>query len=1174
MKKSFRSAKRIIAFLLAFVLSFSVLSVTLIAADAVESAPRASFSVSAVSESNGSSFVADVGGVQYESIEAAVLAVENVGYGVITLLSDVSTDETLVFDATYTNRSPIASIDLNGFTLESSASPVIEAASNWTLWLSDSSDGASGMVRCTEADGTSIRSSGITSINGGTYIGALEIEANPVPGGTLSVIKSGSFSHQPDASMLLPGFKFEKENGLYTVATDPTKLFIHDLAELKAFRDSVNSGNTYKDITVYLSADINLGGEEWTPIGNATKKFRGVFDGQGHVISNLVINRPSGTNIGFFGFTADGEVKELVISSATVVGKNNVGVVSGTPYTSKYTNVTVTGHVEVTGASSVGGVGGKNAYADWTGITVNVDSTSFVKATSTDGGIPLRTYVGGVIGYAGEGDITFKNISCNIAVIGDVCDVGGITGIANYGNSFVDVVFTGSVTNTTANKQSALETGLIAGTWHNQTGYGVTFENCSSSGKISAPRANVSFVNAGLIGAPYSSSGKGDLEIDYEAYIGLTPYMTFVEAVAAAESGDTVNLFTDVTTAESIVVTTDLIIDGKGHVVTYTGTDRAITVESASAGVDLALKDITVNCSVPGAERGINYNTNGTLTLTNVTVKGVNLSYAINLPIASAGATVVIKNSTVSGCIALNVWGADMTVTAIDSSFTSVDKSFTDSYAAIVLNNNGFNSADGTVITLTRGSVTALNEDGSLSTAVSNATDGVVKLSASTVVNGKIVEIVATIVTVKEDGSYADSSYSYSSLQNAIDNAAKLAESGKNVEVLLLKSVTLDKALVVKGKVALDLCGKTVTVASGTDAVISLADGADLTVEDSSENKTGVIDGSTVDSAINVIAADDPKETGAIALTVNGGMLLGNLNAIFVNSENCIVTVNGGVIEAKTGIEMRAGYLTVTGGIIRSTAPNLTTDVSDDGITVLGAAIAVSQSAANSPISVIVTGGELVGAYAFYQDRLTSELINSVGITATIAGAEVDGEIVANESGYVVLESNDQSGNASYSVVPKPIGSVMAQLRDDSYSEDYDYSTTGLRFAYRFNLPEGAENVSIVWNYGKDEELGVYKTAENMYVDDDGLLCSNIVFKLSAKNYGRSIYVQVTVSYELNGQTVTVTDRIRTTSVESCANYYVANPEGNTDEEKQACIAYMKALIAKKEAVLAASDEN
>ena len=66
------------------------------------------------------------------------------------------------------------------------------------------------------------------------------------------------------------------------------------------------------------------------------------------------------------------------------------------------TNIKVTGHVEVNGMAYVGGVGGKNAYANWTGITVNVDETSYVKANSVENGNAYRTYVGGVIGFNGE----------------------------------------------------------------------------------------------------------------------------------------------------------------------------------------------------------------------------------------------------------------------------------------------------------------------------------------------------------------------------------------------------------------------------------------------------------------------------------------------------------------------------------------------------------------------------------------------------------------------------------------------------------------------------------------------------------------------------------------------------------------------------------------------------
>lgn len=65
---------------------------------------------------------------------------------------------------------------------------------------------------------------------------------------------------------------------------------ISTLEELKAFRDEVNAGNTFKGETIELANDIDLGGEEWTPIGTQSHQFQGIFNGNGHTISNLKIN--------------------------------------------------------------------------------------------------------------------------------------------------------------------------------------------------------------------------------------------------------------------------------------------------------------------------------------------------------------------------------------------------------------------------------------------------------------------------------------------------------------------------------------------------------------------------------------------------------------------------------------------------------------------------------------------------------------------------------------------------------------------------------------------------------------------------------------------------------------------------------------------------------------------
>lgn len=341
--------------------------------------------------------------------------------------------------------------------------------------------------------------------------------------------------------------------------TNETEFTIDSAAKLAGLAQLVNEGNTFEDKTIKLGDDIDLDNMEWTPIGissigMSSAPFKGTFDGNGHTISNLLINGNS-NDVGLFGYTTDGEIKDLTIENAQVSGRLNVGVVAGTPYTSKYTKIKVTGHVEVNGMSYVGGVGGKNAYADWTDITVDVDDTSYVKATSTESGTAYRTYVGGVVGFNGEGSHTFKNINSNIDVIGDVCDVGGVFGIAHYGNKFENIACSGDVINSNSSDPlEETETGGICGVWHNQVGTSVSFDNCEFTGTVTVNGVVVTSNN--LTGGAYNpnndeSSNSGSLIVDGEkqwplvAEVNGVQYGTLSAAIAAAKAGDVVTLLND-----------------------------------------------------------------------------------------------------------------------------------------------------------------------------------------------------------------------------------------------------------------------------------------------------------------------------------------------------------------------------------------------------------------------------------------------------------------------------------------------------------------------------------------------------------------------------------------------------------------------------------------------------
>ncbi|MBO7285391.1 MAG: hypothetical protein J6U69_02205, partial [Alistipes sp.] len=274
------------------------------------------------------------------------------------------------------------------------------------------------------------------------------------------------------------------------------------------------AADSFAGKTFVLTQDIDLGDEPWTPIGNSTTSFKGTFDGNGKIITNLVVNGYN-SNVGLFGYTTDGEIKNVTIENAKVSGRLNVGVVAGNPYTSKYTNITVKGHVEVNGMAYAGGVGGKNAYADWTNITVNVDETSYVKANSVENGTAYRTYVGGVVGFNGEGGHKFTNITSNIDVKGSTCDVGGLFGIAHYGNQFENCSCSGDVEIYAAEEAAeAEEIGGIAGVWHNENNTSVTMTNVKFTGNVTTnfTRENVWYNN--LVGKPYSATGTGKLIVD------------------------------------------------------------------------------------------------------------------------------------------------------------------------------------------------------------------------------------------------------------------------------------------------------------------------------------------------------------------------------------------------------------------------------------------------------------------------------------------------------------------------------------------------------------------------------------------------------------------------------------------------------------------------------------
>ena len=461
------------------------------------------------------------------------------------------------------------------------------------------------------------------------------------------------------SSVEAPTVSEENEN-IYEIATPNQLAWLAaavngTLPESEAMAVSVDDP-TFAGKTFRLTEDIYLNNEYWTPIGSSNHIFKGTFDGQGHTIYDLNVEMPGKSNAGLFGVTTDGEIKDFTVENAKVTGRLNVGVVAGTPYTSKYTDITVQGHVEVNGMAYVGGVGGKNAYADWTNVTVAADETSYVKAHSIENGTAYRTYVGGVCGFNGEGSHKFSNITSNIDVQGSTCDVGGLFGIAHYGNIFENCVCTGDVEIYAAEEaEEAQQIGGIAGVWHNENGYTVTFTNCSfDDDKLKTNIEGVEFYNGGLVGKSYSDTKSGKLIINGKQYANTAAEL---QAAINAAAGETTIYLGGAITGDVTVVQkpgVKITIDGEGkkyngqikvHSNSYYYADAALTIKNVNFETSTASMNV-IEALENGSER---YSSNITVEGCTFTATGdaVNTSVAVQVK--------ATRGVTVTGCTATDM---------------------------------------------------------------------------------------------------------------------------------------------------------------------------------------------------------------------------------------------------------------------------------------------------------------------------------------------------------------------------------------------------------------------------------------------------------------------------------------------------------------------------------------
>ena len=107
----------------------------------------------------------------------------------------------------------------------------------------------------------------------------------------------------------------------YTEHEFEQSLYIETAEQLAGLAYLVNNGNSFNGYTINLISDINLGGnnQKWTPIGSETstdskKNFSGTFNGCGHKIYNINVDKIGADYVGLFGvIQVGGIVKNLSI---------------------------------------------------------------------------------------------------------------------------------------------------------------------------------------------------------------------------------------------------------------------------------------------------------------------------------------------------------------------------------------------------------------------------------------------------------------------------------------------------------------------------------------------------------------------------------------------------------------------------------------------------------------------------------------------------------------------------------------------------------------------------------------------------------------------------------------------------------------------------------------------
>ena len=253
----------------------------------------------------------------------------------------------------------------------------------------------SGLERFYQVIGTDPEPMPFEKAGGLVYSAASSFRCDGTPLG------SGGYTNDPSGEPVIPPHTFE--DGWCTVCGQFDENFVTPVDGWFEIKDGAELAwwsiyaTQHTDACAKLTADIDMEGymERFTP----PAIYVGTFDGQGHTISNFVINNPAANNIGLIGAVGDGAVVKNVVldESCSLYAANYAGVIGTTSGsgTINVTNVGFEGEV---------GVATRNA-AGIVGVCAGGSMNMIITNCWVTGVITNGVESGAICGYSGSGSV-------------------------------------------------------------------------------------------------------------------------------------------------------------------------------------------------------------------------------------------------------------------------------------------------------------------------------------------------------------------------------------------------------------------------------------------------------------------------------------------------------------------------------------------------------------------------------------------------------------------------------------------------------------------------------------------------------------------------------------------------------------------------------------------------